>query len=343
MDFTSDNTCELAPQIRDALLGADAGRVPSYGGDPWSAGLDRAFSELFATEVRVFPVLTGTAANALALAHLTPPWGAVLCHGEAHIHTDECGAPEFFSAGCKLVAVGGAHGKLDPQALVQTLEGFPPGSVHHVQPAALSLSQATEAGTVYGPHEVAALCAIARTRGMKVHMDGARFANAVARLGAEPAALTWRVGVDVLAFGATKNGAMMAEAVVFFDPALAEAFALRRKRAGQLLSKSRYLAAQLLAYVADGLWLELAGHANAMAQRLADGLAAHGYPPVHPVEANEVFVRLPETLAELLRRRGALFHDWPTSSAGPDGRRFVTSFASRAEEVDAVLALVAAG
>lgn len=343
MDFTSDNTCGLAPQIRDALLSADAGRMPSYGGDPWSAALDRAFSDLFAVDVRVFPVLTGTAANALALAHLTPPWGAVLCHAGAHIHTDECGAPEFFGAGTKLVPVGGENGKLDPHLLSQALEAFPPGSVHHVQPATLSLSQATEAGTVYGPRETGALCAIAHARGMKVHMDGARFANAVARLAVEPAALTWRAGVDVLSFGATKNGAMMAEAVVFFDPALADAFALRRKRAGQLLSKSRYLAAQLLAYVADGLWLRLAAHANAMALRLAEGLAARGYPPIHPVEANEVFVRLPEALAEALRRNGALFHDWPTSSTDREGRRLVTSFASREDEVDALLALLAAG
>ncbi|MEP9352592.1 beta-eliminating lyase-related protein [Xanthobacter sp. KR7-65] len=343
MDFTSDNTGALAPQIRDALLSADAGRVPSYGNDPWSQALDRAFAEVFGAQVRVFPVATGTAANALALAHLIPPWGAVLCHEEAHIHTDECGAPEFFSAGGKLVPIGGDHGRLDPSAVAATLAEFPPGSVHQVQPAALSLSQSTEAGTVYGPDAVANLCATARTRGMRVHMDGARFANALAGRAAAPAALTWQAGVDVLAFGATKNGAMMAEAVVFFDLALAEGFALRRKRAGQLLSKSRYVAAQLLAYLADDLWLRLAAHANVMAGRLGVGLKAEGYASVHPVEANEVFVRLPDAMAAALRRGGALFYDWPSRACGPDGRRFVTSFASRAEEVDELLALVRAG
>lgn len=342
MDFASDNTSGLAPRIRDALVRAEAGRMPAYGDDPLSRALDAAFSRLFETEARVFPVLTGTAANALALAQLAPPWGAVLCHGEAHVATDECGAPEAFTGGAKLVPLAGAHGKIEPEALAAALDRFPPGSTHHVVPAVLSLSQATEAGTLYRPQEIAALAAVARRRALRLHMDGARFANAAAGLAgvATPADLSWRAGIDVLSFGATKNGAMMAEAVIFFDPGLAASFALRRKRAGQLLSKSRFLAAQLLAGLEDGLWLDLAGHANAMARRLAAGLATLGLPPAHPVEANAVFAALPDPLAARARAGGARFYDWPTPELGPRGRRFVTSFATMPVEVDDLLDLL---
>lgn len=339
MEFASDNTGGFAPPILEALVRAGEGHAPSYGADDGSARLDAAFGELFETEVRVFPVLTGTAANALALAHLLPPWGAVLCHDEAHVQTDECGAPEFFSAGAKLIPLGGAHGRMDPLALGARLAM--PGSVHQVHPAVLSLSQATEAGTCYGPEEIAALAAPARAQGLRVHMDGARFANAVAALDVTPADLTWHAGVDVMSFGASKNGAMMAEAVVFFDPALAEGFAYRRKRAGQLLAKGRFLAAQLLASIADGLWLRLAAHANACARQLAQGLALAGFAPAHPVEANSVFVHMPEDCAAALRRQGAHFYDW--AALGPEGRRFVTSFATREEEVERLITLARAG
>ncbi|MFG1480347.1 beta-eliminating lyase-related protein [Xanthobacter sp. V4C-4] len=339
MDFASDNTGGLAPAIQAALARASAGHAAAYGGDEGSARLDAAFGVLFETEVRVFPVLSGTAANALALAHLLPPWGAVLCHADAHIQTDECGAPEFFSAGAKLLTLPGDHGRIDPAALAARLDA--PASAHQVQPAVLSLSQATEAGTCYAAAALAACAGAARARGLKVHMDGARFANAVAGLGHSPAALTWRAGVDVLSFGTSKNGGMMAEAVVFFDPALAAGFDRRRKRAGQLMAKGRFLAAQLLASIEDGLWLRLAGHANGLARRLGAGLAALGYVPVHPVEANSVFVRLPEPLAQALRHRGARFYDWPT--LGPQGRRFVTSFATGGEEVDRLIELARVG
>ncbi len=339
MEFASDNTGGIAPPILDAIARAGEAHAPSYGADEASARLDAAFGALFETEVRVFPVLTGTAANALALAHLLPPWGAVLCHEGAHVHTDECGAPEAFSAGAKLLPLAGAHGRIDPQALLAQLAV--PGSVHQVRPSVLSLSQASEAGTCYGAADVVRLAGSARAHGLRVHMDGARFANAVAGLGAAPADLTWRAGVDVLSFGASKNGAMMAEAVVFFDPALAEGFGYRRKRAGQLLAKGRFLAAQLLASIADGLWLRLAAHANGRARQLAEGLAAAGLAPVHPVEANSVFVHMPEALAAALRRQGAHFYDWP--ALGPQGRRFVTSFATGEEEVGRLIALVEAG
>lgn len=339
MDFASDNSCGLAPAIGEALMRAGEGHAPSYGGDELSAQLEGAFSALFETEVRVFPVLTGTAANALGLAHLLPPWGAVLCHEHAHIHTDECGAPEFFTAGTKLLPLSGAHGRIERHCLAARLAE--PASVHQVKPAVLSLSQSTEAGTLYPPDEIAALAGQARAEGLRVQMDGARFANAVAALGVAPADITWRAGVDVLAFGASKNGAMMAEAVVFFDPALAEGFAYRRKRAGQLLAKGRFLAAQLLAYLHEGLWLRLAAHANGLARQLATGFTGLGFAPEHPVEANAVFVRLPAALAEALRRQGARFYDWP--ALGPDGRRFVTSFASREEDVGRLIEMARAG
>lgn len=337
MNFASDNTAGVAPEILAALVAANAGAVPSYGADLWSGRLDGAFSAVFETPVKVVPVATGTAANALALAHLTPPWGAVLCHEQAHAAVDECGAPEFFTAGAKLVPLPGAAGKIAPQTLAAALDGFS-GSFHEVQPAALSLSQATEAGTLYAPAEIAAL---ARGRGLGVHMDGARFANAVVALGVAPADLTWRAGVDVLSFGATKNGAMLAEAVVFFDPARAADFAFRQKRAGHVISKARFVSAQLLAYLEDGLWLRLAGHANGMARRLAEGLSARGIVLAQPLEANELFVHLPPPLAAALKAKGASFYDW--SHSGPDVVRLVTSWATTVEEVDRFLAMVGEG
>lgn len=343
MYFASDNTSGIAPEILAALARANEGDVPSYGADPLTQRLNPVFSALFEREVDVLPVATGTAANALALAQITPPWGAVLCHEDAHVTADECGAPEVFNPGAKLIGVPGADGRVTVAGLRAALARFHPGAVNEVQPAAFSLSQATEAGTLYAPDDIAALAALAHAHGLKVHMDGARFANAVAALGVAPADLTWRAGVDVLAFGATKNGAMMAEAVIFFDPALAANFAFRRKRAGHVISKGRFLAAQLLACVEDGLWLRLAGHANAMAARLAEGLALAGIALVHPVEANEVFAALPSPLAAHLRARGASFYDWPMPGGGAGAYRFVTSFATAAESVDGFLALVKEG
>jgi threonine aldolase len=301
---------------------------------------------MFERDVAVFLVATGTAANSLALAHFTPPWGAVLCHEEAHIAMDECGAPEFFGGGIKLVGLVGAGGKIAPDALARVLNGQW-GGPHHVSPSVLSLSQATEAGTIYRPHEIRALADVAHERGLAVHMDGARLANALARMNATLSEATWKAGVDVLSFGASKGGAMAAEAVVLFEPARASGMSERRKRAGHLVSKHRFLAAQMEAYCADDLWLRLARHANAMADRLAAGLTALGIEPVWPVEANEVFVTLPARMDERLKAQGAVYHPWRTNALPPGVSvptgarliRLVTSFATRPEEIDRLIAI----
>ena len=276
MNFASDNAAGIAPEIVAAISRANDGAALAYGRDDWTRRVERSFAEIFQREVAVFLVPTGTAANALALAHLTPPWGAVLCHDEAHIATDECGAPEFFGGGIKLVGLAGEAGKITPATLQHALADGQWGGPHHVSPAVLSLSQATEAGTIYRADEIRQLADIAHGRGLAVHVDGARFANALARMNASPAQATWMAGVDVLSFGATKGGALAAEAVVFFDAARGANMSERRKRGGHLVSKHRFIAAQIEAYFTDDLWLRLARHANAMADRLASGLVAAG-------------------------------------------------------------------
>ncbi len=333
MNFASDNVGGVSPEILAAIAAANAGPATPYGADTITQRLENLFADIFEHEVAVFPVATGTAANALALAGLTPPWGAIYCHEDSHIATDECGAPEFFSAGAKLVTLPGAHGKLAPVTIAERLAGA--GIVHHVQPAALSITQETEAGTLYTADEVAALGALAREHRLGFHMDGARFANAVAGLGCSPAAITWRAGVDVLSFGATKNGAMAAEAVVFFDRARAAEFGFRRKRAGHLLSKMRFLSAQLESYLAGELWLRNARHANAMAARLAAGLAAvPGTSLVHPVEGNEVFVSLSVSMIAGLAADGFGFYRWGEEPV----LRLVASFDTLPASVDAFIA-----
>jgi threonine aldolase len=336
MDFRSDNVAGVAPQIIEAVIAANQGRSTSYGADDITGRVEARLCEIFEREVRAFPVATGTAANALSLSVMTPPYGAILCHEEAHIHLDECGAPEMFTGGAKLVPLPGASGKLVPETVRGVLEKTLTGDSHRVQPAALSLTQATEAGTCYRPAEIAALAEIARARGMRVQMDGARFANAVAHLGVAPADVTWRAGVDALAFGATKNGAMGAEIVVFFDTALAETFPLRRKRAGHLFSKMRFVSAQLDAYLAEDRWLDFARHANAMASRLAQGLQR--LPSVtllHAVEANEVFAQLPLAVVAGLRKAGFNFYDW--TDAAPGTVRLVLAFDTDPAHIDAFL------
>lgn len=340
MIFTSDNAFGVAPQILEAISRANEGAVVSYGGDDITKRLQGAFAGIFEHEVAVFPVATGTAANALALATLTPPFGAILCHEHAHVNADECGAPEMFTGGAKLVGLSGAAGKIDPQALEAALAALPAGNVHNVQPSTLTLTQSTEFGTVYSIEELKVLTGLARARGLAVHMDGARFANALVTLGCTPAEMTWKAGVDALSFGATKNGALAAEAVVFFDPARATEFGFRRKRSGHLFSKMRFLSAQLEAYVTDGLWLRNARHANAMAKRMAEGLALVNSARLQaPVEANEIFVRLPRELLKRLRDAGAGFHPWPMDGDDADNRtiRLVTSFATQAEDIDRFL------
>ncbi len=334
-NFCSDNTTGACPQVMAALAAANEGQVMPYGEDPLTARVEARVSEIFETDCAVFPVATGTAANALALSPLAPPYGVIYCHKEAHIQVDECGAPELYTGGAKLVTLDAPHGKLAPELIEGAITGA--GVQHHPQPAAISLTQATEAGTIYTSSEVAAVAELARRHGLGLHMDGARFANALATLGCSPAEATWKAGVDVLALGATKNGALAAEAVVFFKPDLARDFLYRRKRGGHLFSKMRFLSAQLEAYLADGLWLANARHANAMAARLAEGLMAlPGVAVHHPVEANMIFAALPRAASDALRAAGFQFYDW-----GPEARRevrLVTAFNTRTEDVEAFVA-----
>ncbi len=340
-NFGSDNVTPAAPEVMAALAAANTGAVHSYGDDPYTARLTEIVSALFERAVAVYPVTTGTAANALALSVLTPPYGAVYGHVTAHINTDECGAPEFYTGGAKIVGLSGADGKIRPEQLAAPLAHAAAMGVHHVRPAALSLTQSTEWGTVYTPAEVRALADAAHAHGLGVHMDGARLANAIAYLGCTPAEMSWKAGVDVLCLGATKNGAMAAEAVVFFDPARGAEFELRRKRAGHLWSKMRFLSAQLVAYLEDGLWLRNAAHANAMAARLAEGLAAiPGVRLVQAPQANELFAAMPDRMIDGLLAEGFEFYRWapPEGETGPV-IRLVTAFCTPAEDVDAFLAV----
>ena len=336
-NFGSDNVTPASPEVIDAIVAANAGALHAYGDDPYTERLTTLAGDLFETDVAIYPVTTGTAANALALATLTPPYGAVYCHETAHIATDECGAPEFYTAGAKIVGLPSADGKIVPAQLDAPLRYAAELGVHHVRPAALSLTQATEWGTVYTPIEVQALSAAARAHRLGVHMDGARIANAIAHLGCSPADLTWKCGVDVLSLGATKNGAMAAEAVVFFDRARADSFAARRKRAGHLWSKMRFLSAQLIAYLQDGLWLRNARHANAMAARLVAGLdVMPGLQLVQPVQANELFVAMPDRVIDALLAEGFEFYRWPVpAGVFSPVIRLVTSFCTTAADVDA--------
>lgn len=316
MRFFSDNAAPVHPRVMAAMAAAD-GVDTAYDGDRLSKQMDAAFSTLFNRDVRAIWVTTGTAANSLALAALCPPFGAILCHEEAHIEEDECGAPGFFTHGAKLATCPGAGGKLTPDAVATRIARMR-GDVHQEPLRALSITNATEAGRIYTPGDVAALAEIARRHRLGFHMDGARFANAVATLGCAPADVTWKAGIDILSFGFVKNGGMSSEALIFFDPALADETLFRRKRAGHLLSKGRYMAAQVLAMLKDDLWLENARVANAAAQVIA---RSAGSRLLQPVEANEVFVRLTQAEAMKLRAQGFDFYDW-----GPDQARLVTSW-----------------
>ena len=336
-NFCSDNVTGAAPEILEALIAANAGPQSAYGADDAGLRLEALFSELFETEVAVLPVATGTAANALALSVASPPYGAIYCHRAAHINVDECGAPEFFTGGGKLVTLSGEHAKLTPETLAAAITGA--GVVHHPQPAAVSISQASETGNLYQPDELAALSAVARRHGLPLHMDGARFGNALVALGLSPAEMSWKAGIDLLSFGATKNGALAAEAVLLFGALRekAEELAFRRKRGGHLVSKGRLLSVQLEAYLKDDLWQRNARHANAMARRLSEGLAAlPGVSLLYPVEANMIFAKLPQALIAGLRAEGFRFYDW-----GPEGGnevRLVTAFCTTEAEVEAFLA-----
>lgn len=345
MNFRSDNEVGAHSSIVEAVSRAfSCGTAPSYGDDDWTHRVERRLRDLFEKpDLVAFPVATGTAANVLALACCTPPWGAIYCHPEAHIMVDEANAPEFFTAGAKLCPIDGPTGKIDARKLASALAQPVYGVVHHPQPAAVSITQATECGTVYAPEEVAALSASARRHGLKLHMDGARFANALSFVGCSPAELSWKAGVDVLSFGATKNGALAAEAVIFFDSDLARDFAFRRKRGGHLLSKMRFLSAQFDAYLTDGLWLANARHANAMARRLVAGLTAvKGTQLLYPVDANEIFVVLPVRVHDALQAAGAQYHPWTSDRPGERAFRLVTAFNTLSADVDRFLSIAKA-
>lgn len=341
MHFASDNTAPVAPEVMAALVAANDGHQASYGADTLMAlARDRIRAAFDAPEAAVYLVATGTAANALAVSLFCPPWGAVFCHRHAHINEDECGAPEFYSGGAKLVPVVGEHGRMTPDTLREAFARTGGSGVHGVQRALLSLTNVTEAGTTYTASEVAALTAVAHAHGLACHMDGARFANALIATGASPAEMTWKAGIDVLSFGGTKNGLMGGEAVVIFDPAKAWEFELRRKRAGHLFSKHRFLSAQMAAYLEDGLWFRLAAQANRMGARLGAGIAAlPGAGLLHPVQANIVFAHWPKDGHAQARAAGAAYYD---GSGPPEGSaRLVTSWCTTEAEVDRFLSLIA--
>jgi threonine aldolase len=348
MNFASDNASAAAPDIIAAVAAANSGYAMPYGNDALSEQVRERLRALFeAPEAAVYLVATGTVANALSCAILTEPWGAIFCHRNAHIEEDECGAPEFYTGGSKLVLVDGAHAKMAPEALAEAIGFTGRSGVHNVQRGMVSLTNASEHGTVYTPAEVAALSEVARGFGLPVHMDGARFANAIVASGASPAEMTWRAGVDVLSFGGTKNGCLGVEAVIIFDPAKAWEFELRRKRGGHLFSKHRFLAAQMLAYLEGGLWLRLAGHANAMAARLADGiLRLPGASLVHPTEANAVFAAFPRAAHRRAHAGGAAYYLWPFDQSlsgdadAPLSARLVCSWSTTPEDVEGLLALM---
>lgn len=355
MFLASDNGSGVPPEVLAALARANDGPAAAYGGDAITARLRARLRDLFeAPEAEVHLVATGTAANALAIATFCPPWAAVYCHRHAHIEEDECGAPEFFSNGAKLVLIEGAHGKIDPAALQARLDDAASAGVHNVQRGMLSLTNLTEAGTRYSPAEIAALAAIARGYGLPVHLDGARFANALAAEGCSPADMTWRAGVDVLSLGGTKNGLLGVEAVVIFDPARKPGASweldLRRKRAGHLVSKHRYLAAQMEAWLENGLWLRLATHANAMAARLEQGLArVPGADIAHPRGGNMIFAQWPRSGHRAAQAAGARYYLWPMSQPldGPGETplmaRLVASWNTGSDDIDTFLETISKG
>jgi threonine aldolase len=345
MNFRSDNEVGAHPAIIEAVGRAfSSGSAFSYGADEWTQRVESRLREIFdKPDLVAFPVVTGTAANSLALACCTPPWGSIFCHPTAHIAAEETNAPEFFTSGARLFRVDGPTGKIDPRKLAEALAQPVYGVVHFPQPSAVSISQATESGTVYAPEEIAAIATATHRHGLKLHMDGARFANALSFVGCSPAELSWKAGVDVLSFGATKNGAMAAEVVIFFNAELGREFEFRRKRGGHLLSKLRLLSAQLDAYLTDGLWLSNARHANAMARRLVAGLTPlKGTALLYPVDANEIFVILPAHMHDALQESGAQYHPWPSDRPGERAFRLVTAFDTDPAAVDSFLSIAKA-
>jgi threonine aldolase len=338
MFFASDNTSGAAPEVLAAVLRANDGYALGYGNDGSMARVRDLVRKVFdAPEAAVYLVSTGTAANALALSVHCPPWGAVFCHTHAHIAEDECGAPEFYTGGAKLVLVPGDHGKMTPESLGQAIARTGTGGVHGVQRGMVSITNVTEAGTVYTPAEVGALAAVAKAHGLPVHLDGARFANALVATSATAAEMTWKAGVDVVSFGGTKNGCLGVEAVVMFDPAKAWEFELRRKRGGHLSSKNRFLAAQMEAYLTDGLWLRLAGQANAVGTLLVQGLQKmNDISLLHPAEANISFPHFPVGTHARAQKAGAVYYEMPAPE-GREAARFVASWSTTPKDVEDLL------
>ena len=368
MNFASDNVYGIHPRILAAIEAANTGTSRSYGYDDYSRRAEERLSQVFEKDVRAFLVTTGTAANALAISALTPTYGAVLAHAEAHLAVDECNSPEMFTGGAKIIGLRGVEGKITPDIVTKTLKGFIRGE-HDPKPSVLSITNSTELGRVYTPAEIKALAQAAvplappphmlaggvkeigtpaGSRRMKLHIDGARFANAVASLDVKPAEITWKAGIDVMSFGGTKNGGMLLEAVIFFDTKLAEDFLYRRMRGGQLVSKSRYLGAQMLAYLENDLWLENARQANKLTQRLVQGLKGSNRIRIPiPAEASEVFAVMPRALHERAQAAGAHYYDWMPDTLGPNGIaddeifvRFVLSYATPPEDVERFIALI---
>ncbi len=334
--FSSDNVTGACPEVIDAIVAANEGIVESYGNDKWSTNLQKKLSEIFETDVVVFPVVSGTAANALALSVLSPAFGKIYCNELSHINTDECGAPEFFSGGAKLVTMSSEDGKINAKDLSQNIRGT--GIVHLAQPAAVSITQACETGTVYQLEEIKSIAETAHEHGLKVHMDGARFANAIVSLNVSPAEMTWKSGVDVLSFGGTKNGCLTAEAVVFFKPELVGNFPYLHKRSGQLLSKMRFISAQLEAYISNDVWLRNARNANSMAKLLSEGFAK--FPDIklaYATQSNEVFVHLPSSIIDLLNTKG-----YNVSEDELDGKsvRFVTAWNTVSDDIDKLISTI---
>lgn len=335
-NFRSDNETPVAEPIMQAIIEANQGTAHAYAEDRWSLRLNDSFSDLFETQVQTLVVPTGTVANAIALASVTPPWGSVLCHQDAHIYEDESGAPEFYGHGLRLVGISGENGKITPTSLDQKMHACMGHGVHSYAPSAMSLTECTEAGTLYTVDEVNDLCVVAKQHGLATHMDGARFGNAVASLGCHPADITWRAGIEMLSFGASKNGCMAAEALLFFNqPRIPETAERLRKRGGHLYSKMRYVSAQLLAYIDDGLWLKLAGHANQQAQQFAQAVEKHSEARLEfPMQANEVFVRWSVAGFEKLAAAGIEFQTWPGQD---DLARFVFGHSTSDEETRALI------
>jgi threonine aldolase len=335
--FASDNVSCACPEVMDAVVAANSGIADSYGQDTYTVKLEATLSDLFETEVAVFPVVSGTAANALALSALTPSYGKVFCHEMSHINTDECAAPEFFTGGAKLIPISSHDGKITPENLTSMIRGK--GNVHSAQPATLSITQSCEVGTVYQLDEISAVSETAREHGLSVHMDGARFANALVALDASPAQMTWKSGIDVLTLGGTKNGCLAAEAVVFFKPDLVKSFPYLHKRSGQLLSKMRFVSAQIEAYVSNDVWLRNARHANTMAATLSAGLAAiPGIELAFPTQSNEVFASVPREVIDRLSAEGIHVTEGELDGTAPP--RFVAAWDSRAEDVDGLIAAI---